>query len=71
MRFVDDFLLVTRESDLAREFSLKLTDGIPSYNCTINQDKGGANFSLNDSGEVLLDNDGMLLHPIACGDNIV
>lgn len=58
MRFVDDFLLITHEEELARDFVTAMNAGVPSYNCTVNNDKGGANFKLAGSGEVLLDKDG-------------
>ena len=58
MRFVDDFLLITREEDVAREMVKRLGDGIGAYNCTINKEKGGANFKLAEDGKVLLDEDG-------------
>lgn len=58
MRFVDDFLLITREEAVAREMVKKLGDGIGTYNCTINREKGGANFILDEDGQVLLNEDG-------------
>ncbi len=58
MRFVDDFLLITREAELAREFIVRLNAGIPSFNCSINQAKGRANFKLSEDGNVLFDKDG-------------
>ena len=60
MRFVDDFLLITREKELARDFVLKLTNGIPAYNCTVNRNKGRANFKVHDNGGILLDEEGTL-----------
>ena len=66
MRFVDDFLLITREKELARDFVLKLTNEIPAYNCTVNRNKGKANFKVHDNGEILLDEEGTLAIVVLC-----
>ena len=58
MRFVDDFLLITRDKELAREFSVQMNSGVPSYNCTVNASKGGANFRVGEGGDVVVDEEG-------------
>ena len=58
MRFVDDFLLITREESVARAMVQRLSDGIGAYNCTVNEEKGAANFILGKDGAVLLDEEG-------------
>ncbi len=58
MRFVDDFLLITRDEGVAKGFIAQLHAGVPSYNCIVNREKGGANFTLTESEEVLVDEKG-------------
>ena len=60
MRFVDDFLLITRDKSIAMGITRALECGIKDYNCTVNKDKGGANFKLDGNGGVVLDKDGMM-----------
>ncbi len=51
MRYVDDFLLITREEGVAREFLTTMQRGVASYNCIINPAKTVANFTLgNENG---------------------
>ncbi len=51
MRYVDDFLLITREVGVAKEFLRTMQRGVVSYNCTINPAKTVANFTLSDEDE--------------------
>ena len=60
MRFVDDFLLVTGNPATAASIICTLERGVVDYNCSINKDKGGANFKLDEHGQVWLDREGNL-----------
>lgn len=44
LRFIDDFLLITREPEVAKEFLATLEQGVPEYNCHINAGKTATNF---------------------------
>ena len=44
MRMVDDFLFVTDVPEAARDFLDLMTEGIPEYNCHINETKTVTNF---------------------------
>ena len=44
LRFIDDFLLITREPEVAKEFLTTLEQGVPEYNCRINVGKTSTNF---------------------------
>ena len=46
LRFVDDFLLITREPEVAKEFLTTLERGVPEYNCRINTGKTSTNFDI-------------------------
>ena len=46
LRFVDDFLLITREPKVAKEFLTTLERGVPEYNCHINARKTSTNFDI-------------------------
>ena len=59
MRFVDDFLLITQDKNIAMAITQALERGIKEYNCSINTEKGGANFKLDENGEVVLNKEGM------------
>jgi len=66
MRFVDDFLLITGNPGVAASIICTLERGVADYNCTINKDKGGANFKLDEHGQICLDREGIVLgasHP--------
>ncbi|KAL5496927.1 hypothetical protein EMCRGX_G013305 [Ephydatia muelleri] len=52
LRFVDDFLLITRNQSLAREFYSIMSKGIPEYNCFINAKKTVLNFEIDQDGFV-------------------
>lgn len=54
MRYVDDFLLITREVGVAREFLTTMQGGVASYNCSINPTKTVTNFTLSNEvqGEI-------------------
>ena len=54
LRYVDDFLLITREPKVAREFLTTLQQGIPEYNCHINVDKTVTNFEILPDGRLQL-----------------
>lgn len=58
MRFVDDFLLITREAELLKEFVSCMDAGITAYNCSTNKEKGGANYSISENGEPVIDKNG-------------
>ena len=65
MRFVDDFLLVSSDKELARQFQCHMSAGVPAYNCTVNAHKGGANFKVEaEGGEVVLDESGKCVYII-------
>ncbi len=61
MRYVDDFLLITREVGLAREFLTTMQRGVPEYNCTINPTKTVTNFKLGKDGGIEYLEDGELI----------
>ncbi|XP_064401620.1 telomerase reverse transcriptase-like isoform X2 [Halichondria panicea] len=52
MRYVDDFLLITREVGVAREFLTTMQRGVAEYNCTINPAKTVTNFKLGKDEEI-------------------
>ena len=52
LRFVDDFLLITRNQSLAKEFYTIMSRGIPEYNCFINAKKTVLNFEIDQDGYV-------------------
>ena len=52
LRFVDDFLLITREPEVAKEFLTTLEQGVPEYNCHINVDKTSKNFDVLPDGSL-------------------
>ena len=52
LRFVDDFLLITREPDVAREFLTTLEHGVPEYNCHINVEKTSTNLDVLSDGSL-------------------
>ena len=52
LRFVDDFLLITREPEVAKEFLTTLEQGVPEYNCHINVDKTSTNFDVLPDGNL-------------------
>ena len=52
LRFVDDFLLITREPEVAREFLTTLEHGVPEYNCHINVGKTSTNFDVLPDGNL-------------------
>lgn len=58
LRYVDDFLLITRESEVAKQFLNVLQRGIPEYNCHFNEDKTATNFKVLPDGSVKLDDSG-------------
>ncbi len=58
MRYVDDFLLITRDPLTATNLTHIMGRGIPGYNCAINKEKGGANFKLDEKGQVSVDEQG-------------
>ena len=61
LRYVDDFLLITREPEAAKEFLTTLQRGIPEYNCHVNVDKTATNFEVLPDGSLNLDSKGMWL----------
>ncbi len=60
MRYVDDFLLITREVGVAREFLTTMQRGVAEYNCTINPAKTVTNFKLGEDEEMEYLEDGKL-----------
>ena len=48
VRLVDNFLLVTSDEDVAREFFCLVESGVPEFNCQFNRTKTQANFDVND-----------------------
>ena len=49
VRLVDDFLLITSNEDVAREFFCLVESGIPEFNCQFNGAKTQANFVIDDA----------------------
>ena len=58
LRYVDDFLLITKESEVAKQFLSTLQRGIPEYNCRVNEEKTTTNFEVLSDGSVKLDDNG-------------
>lgn len=54
LRYVDDFLLMTREPEIAKTFLATLQQGIPEYNCHISLDKTATNFDVLQDGSLKL-----------------
>ena len=53
MRLVDDFILVTSSSSVARQFYHLMTEGIEEFQCYINTNKTVKNFEVDEEdGEV-------------------
>ena len=59
LRYTDDFLLITREAEVAKAFLTVMERGVPEYNCHINRDKTGRNFEILPNGVLELKNGGM------------
>ena len=65
MRLVDDFLLVTSDEDVAREFFCLVESGIPEFNCKFNRTKTQANFDVDDAeGDVWPDHNSQCLQDL-------
>ena len=60
MRYVDDFLLITREVGVARQFLDTMQRGVAEYNCKINPAKTVTNFRVREDGGVEYLEDGEL-----------
>ena len=58
MRYVDDFLLITREVGVARQFLDTMQRGVAEYNCKINPAKTVTNFRVREDGGVEYFEDG-------------
>ena len=54
LRYTDDFLLITRDTEVAKTFLAVMERGVPEYNCCINADKSGRNFEIHPSGDLEL-----------------
>ena len=53
MRLVDDFILITSSSSIARQFYHLMTEGIEEFQCYINTHKTVKNFEVDEEdGEV-------------------
>lgn len=67
LRYIDDFLLVTREYDVARRFVARMSAGFPAYGARISPGKTLTNFELDGALAVAgLDADGRCRFPY-CG----
>jgi hypothetical protein len=65
LRFVDDFLLITREPEVAKKFLTTLEQGVPAYNCRINAAKTSTNFDILPDGSPRVNKSKWLLKSIS------
>lgn len=67
VRMVDDFLLVTSDEDVAREFFCLMDCGIPKFNCQFNRAKTQATFDVDDNdGELLPNHNSEYMGDLSC-----
>jgi len=64
MCFVDDFLLITREPEIARQFFTTMTAGVPEYNCRVSPGKTATNFELLEDGTLKVLKEGINTCPV-------
>ena len=57
MRFIDDFICITKDKQVAVEFYQRMTLGFPEYNAFIQPHKTLLNFQLNEISGVDMDAD--------------
>ena len=52
LRFIDDFLLITREPEVAKSFLSTLQEGVAEYNCHVSPAKTSTNFDVLSDGSL-------------------